>query len=396
MTAAGTAKSSDAVRNGGRLRVLHVFRYFRPDFTGEGLYFEKIEPLLAKRGISNDVLVLAPAGGQSFREETPSHHDHPAQYIARSASSVAASAKLLWWAMRRSRQYRIAHFHSHGDRYFLGKIMMRLLGLRIVQSCTLDDSPTELLESYKRLYRPFVALLLSVIDIFIVISPRLLESALASTPRDRVRFIPQGVALPPPVEESRDEIRRNLGFASDDIMLLFVGGIIERKDPLFLIEMLPRLRASMPHIKLVLVGPNLDDEYERRVTSRIAELGLADCVRQVGYLENPAPYYRGCDIFVFASHQEGFGNVVIEAMAYSLPVVSRLLRGVTDYIIASGRTGFLFTGSDEYCAHIERLVADRRLRGAVGEAARAHVAENFDLADIAAQYSHTYAYLARL
>lgn len=39
--------------------VLHVFRYFRPDFTGEGIYLEKLAPLLAARGIRSDVIAAS-------------------------------------------------------------------------------------------------------------------------------------------------------------------------------------------------------------------------------------------------------------------------------------------------------------------------------------------------
>jgi teichuronic acid biosynthesis glycosyltransferase TuaC len=374
------------------LSVLHVFRYFRPDFTGEGLYFEKIVPLLSSGGVSNSVLVLTAAKAKAVKETSIATGALPIECLGQPGfGALAVSLSLFWWAIRHSRQYQVVHFHTHGDRYFVGKIAMRLLGCRIVQSCTLDDSPPELVASYNRAFRPLVAMLLRVIDLFIVISPRLREAALSMLPSDRVRFIPQGVALPPLPTQSRDGLRAELGFAVDDVLLLFVGALIERKGVLFLIEMMPRLRAKTPDIKLILVGPAFEDEYRARIAARVAQLGLADCVHIIGYLDDPSPYYRISDIFVFASYEEGLPNVLIEAMAYRLPVVARLLPGVSDYIIHSGITGFLFSDPDEYCALIERLAADLCLRDSIGKAARAHVEQKFDLVEIAAKYRCAYA-----
>jgi glycosyltransferase involved in cell wall biosynthesis len=378
-------------RLSGKLRILHIFSYFRPDFTGEGLYFEKIEPRLADHGVVNSVLVLATVEKEAARSSKDPAVKTPGfsvEYLAKAEiSALRISTSLFGWAVRHARHYHLVHFHSHGDRYFLGKIALRLFGCRIVQSCTLDDSPAELVNSYSRPFRPAATMLMRIIDLFIVISPRLSDSALPGT---RMRFIPQGVALPLPSTRSREGERDQFGFAADDLLLLFVGAVTARKDVLFLVEMMPRLRRIIPELKLVVVGPVFEDEYGARFGARIAELGLSDCVCSVGYIDDPGPYFRICDIFVFASHQEGFGNVIIEAMAYRLPVVARLLPGVTDYIIDSGATGYLFGEADEYCVFVERLAADPRLRESIGEAARLRVEQTFDLDKIAAEYLSTY------
>ncbi len=397
MTAEGLRQRSRQTRErpGAKLPVLHVFSYFRPDFTGEGLYFEKIAPLLSRGGIVNSVLVLATVDKQKNRA-TDSVSGAPVEYLAKAeVGALSISTTLLKWAIRHAREYRVAHFHSHVDRYFLGKIALRLLGCRIVQSCTLDDSPSEIVASYSRPFRSVVAILLRVVNLFIVISPRMLNSRPIVLPRDRVRFIPQGVALPPAATESREAARVELGFAADDVLLLFVGAVTHRKNVLFLLEAMPRLRRAIPRLKLVVVGPILEEEYGARIGARIAELDLNDCVRLMGYTDNPGRYFRVCDIFVFASRQEGFGNVIIEAMAHRLPVVSRLLPGVTDYIISPGDTGFLFSNADEYCTSVERLAADPDLRQSIGNAARVRVEQKFDLLKIASEYLSTYSFVAR-
>jgi len=110
----------------------------------------------------------------------------------------------------------------------------------------------------------------------------------------------------------------------------------------------------------------------------------------VGYLEDPSMVYRAADAFVFASREEGFGNVLLEAMAFGLPVVSRRLPGVTDSFVEHGRTGFLFDTSEEYCAAVRDLVRLPAVREEVGAAARRSVVASFDLGAIAARYAALY------
>jgi len=382
------------MRAADNLSVLHIFRYFRPDFTGEGLYFEKIEPLFLAEGLRSTTLVLrtpSPTNERGFREARAGVY-----YLTKRALGEKwLPLKLLCWMLLNAWRYRVVHFHTHGDRYFLSKLLLRLLGRRIVQSCTLDDSPGDLLQSYDPSYRPMIVALLRLVHVYVVISPRLLQSAVGIVPPDRLRLIPQGVLQQNIVTKSRrDDIRAELGFASEDVLALSVGGIVERKDPMFLVEAMPRLRAAIPRLKLVLVGPTLDKEYAARVVARAQQLGVADRVSFVGYRDDPSPYYAISDIFVFASRLEGFGNVLVEAMAHGLPVVSRLLPGVTDSFITSGKTGFLFGDENEYCAQVERLSGDTDLRDAIAAEARRYVEENLSLAKIAGIYCAIYAELA--
>jgi glycosyltransferase involved in cell wall biosynthesis len=113
-----------------------------------------------------------------------------------------------------------------------------------------------------------------------------------------------------------------------------------------------------------------------------------------GYMDDPAPAYGAADAFVFASRNEGFGNVLIEAMAFGLPVVSRRLPGVTDHIVEHGRDGFLFDTDAEYVESVRALISDPSLRGAMGAAARETAVTRFDLGAIAAQYAGIYRKLA--
>jgi len=371
-----------------RARVLHIFRYFRPDFTGEGLYLEKLATHLQRDGISGDVIVErtrapatktdVPAIGQTYYFGTGC--TRPRQFYP------AMTA----WMVANVRKYDVVHFHAQLDRLFLFQLIARMAGRRVVQSSTLDDGLGALVDSYKRPYRPLLRRLCRLIDRAVGISPRLHCDTLRVLPPDRSLLIPQGVNCPPDVTaEQRRGARARWGFADTDIVLLFVGGLCARKDVRFLIE--NRIeKASTGRIRLLIVGPDLEPDYAEGLRRSVADLPDPSDILMPGYMADPSSAYAAADAFVFASRDEGFGNVLIEAMAYGLPVVSRRLPGVTDAFIDHDRTGFLFDTAAEYRDIVTSLVNDPAYRTRIGTTARKVVRETFDLTVIAKRYAALY------
>ena len=374
-----------------RRSVLHVFRYFRPDFTGEGLYVEKLARHLSAHGIESDIVVSTtcpPAG--------PTAGLAPIEGIGRvrffgrpRRSEPTVDPRLLAWLLRHVRDYDVVHLHAQVDRYFLVPLLARLAGRRVIQSCTLDDGLGRVIGSYRGWRRPVARLLSRAIQEVVAISPRLAEDSRRIVPAGRVHLIPQGVDAPPeaPGGEDRAALRARLGLAPAEVVLLFVGSLSRRKGVADLVANQIRLRASAP-LRLLIVGPDLEDDYAAEVRRAAAASGAG--IVFTGYTDDPLPYYRAADMFVFASHAEGFGNVLLEAMANGLPVVSRRLPGVTDWFIDDGRTGLLFDTDEEYRAAVLRLAADPDLRARIGAAARTAALTDFGLPAIAARYAALY------
>jgi glycosyltransferase involved in cell wall biosynthesis len=120
--------------------------------------------------------------------------------------------------------------------------------------------------------------------------------------------------------------------ARDDVILA-VGRFVTEKDFTTLIRAFARL--DRPSARLVILGKGplqhtLDDE--------IARLGLGDRVSLPGYSKEPWTHYAKARCFVSSSISEPFGNVVVEAMAYGLPVVATACDGPLE-ILENGRHG---------------------------------------------------------
>lgn len=184
--------------------------------------------------------------------------------------------------------------------------------------------------------------------------------------RDDVRIWSRGVdaELFHPRRRS-DQLRGAIAPGAEDI-LVYVGRIAPEKRLDILLDAFERIRREAPRrTGLVLVG---DGPMRRRIERR-----NLDGVHLTGYRrgEALAAAYASADAFVFPSDAETFGNVVMEAFASGLPVITVNEGGVKD-LVQPGVTGTLVPARDPEAladATLEAL-ADRSLLRNMGNAAR--------------------------
>ena len=369
-------------------RVLHVLKYYRPDFTGEGVFLERSSAVMQEvaRGVTHDLLVT--------HTQRPGHGPWCATLArvtwltAGPVSDVWRELLLCWWFLRHLHRYEAVHFRTHADWYFLTYVMTRLARRRLVLSATLDDSLPVLVAQYHPRWRRLARRGFQLFDAFISISPRLHAESQTMAKPGRCHLIPCGITVPASQPGARARLRHTLGVANDDPLLIFVGGLCARKDPGLLIEAMPDVLARHPGARLLMVGPPLEADYVRELEA--AALPLGGAVIFAGEQADPHPWFAAADILVFASRLEGFGTVVPEAMAHRLPVVARRLPGVNEGFVLEGENGFLFEDRAQYLAAVLRLTAEPALRARMGRAGAALVAREFDMSRIAARYLRVY------
>lgn len=125
-------------------------------------------------------------------------------------------------------------------------------------------------------------------------------------------------------------------------LLLAVGRLSRQKDYPTLLRAFARLRADRD-AKLIILGQG---ELEGHLRAMSRELGIDEYVDFVGYQMNPAAWMVRCDLFVLSSAWEGFGNVLVEAMACGARVVSTACPSGPDEILEEGRWGRLVPVGD--------------------------------------------------
>ena len=128
---------------------------------------------------------------------------------------------------------------------------------------------------------------------------------------------------------------------------------------------LAQVAAARPGARLLIVG----DGPERPAL----EQRLGPFAHFAGYRkgEDLADHYAAADLFAFASKTETFGNVILEAMASHLPVISTPVSGIPE-VIRDGDTGLTVPERDPVAIAdaVERLIADPALAGEIAERAK--------------------------
>jgi glycosyltransferase involved in cell wall biosynthesis len=117
-------------------------------------------------------------------------------------------------------------------------------------------------------------------------------------------------------------------------------------------------------------------------------------VHRLGVRDDVSRLLQAADIFVFPSRREGFGTVMIEAMACGLPCVVTHQPGITDFIFENdGATGTVVPQEDHerLASAVSALLSERVRAAEIGRLARARVVDEFDIDRIADCYVRFYA-----
>lgn len=151
-----------------------------------------------------------------------------------------------------------------------------------------------------------------------------------------------------------------------------------------LIRAFKLIEQQCPDWDLLIAGAG---ELRSELTQLIESLGLQDRAFLPGRVARPLDLFRKCDLFVLSSRSEGFGNVIVEAMAANLPVISVDCDFGPREIISHGRTGILVV-PDDVAALAESmglLAGDGGLRRTLAENAAASLAR-FQGSEIASRW----------
>jgi glycosyltransferase involved in cell wall biosynthesis len=210
---------------------------------------------------------------------------------------------------------------------------------------------------------PMQRLAATCADAVVVPSPSAARVATdwAGVPADRVVVIPNAVDLA--------DWPTTTG--ADPNHVVFLG----RLDPIKDVPTLVAAVARLPDVQLHIYGDGAD---RSRIERAVVDHGIANRVTLHGAVATPQQALANAGMLVLPSLAEGFGLVLIEAMAAGVPVVATDVPGVRD-VVRDGVTGLLVPAgqSDAMAGAIRRLAADQLLRKRLTTAAAADVRERF-------------------
>ncbi len=162
-----------------------------------------------------------------------------------------------------------------------------------------------------------------------------LTSAFAINP-DRIRVLANPVDVARVRAASAEPIDAPILPPGTGPLIVAAGRLADAKNYPLMIEAFAALAQKMP-VRLCILGQG---ELEGSLRQLIAARGLGDSVSLAGFQANPWKYIARADVFLLTSRYEGFGNVLIEAMACGVPVVATASAGTRD-IVQHGVDGML-------------------------------------------------------
>jgi glycosyltransferase involved in cell wall biosynthesis len=178
--------------------------------------------------------------------------------------------------------------------------------------------------------------------------------------------------------ERRAALRKNAGISDSAVVFGYIGRLVGDKGAPELLKVWETAAERWPDAHLLIVGD--DGEPRDRI---LMDATSSENARRRLHLFKPTrdivEWYAVMDVFILPSHREGFPNVVLEAGAMGLPVITTDALGCIDSVI-DGLTGFIFKYGD--CEGlIEKMTVlykDRQLRDRLGSEGRRRALSEFD------------------
>jgi glycosyltransferase involved in cell wall biosynthesis len=218
-------------------------------------------------------------------------------------------------------------------------------------------------------------------DLIIAISDHIARFTVSRGVRhpERVRRVYHG--LEPPVtkalEREGQHIRQELGIGPDEFLVGNVGRLALQKGQRHLIAAMPLLLERVPRARAIIAGGGDLEDYLRDLAS---EIGVANRVHVLGPRKDVPALMHAIDVFVMPSIWEGFGLVLLEAMAAGRPIVASRVATIPE-VVADGESGILVPAGDPLAlaTALAELAEQPDVAARMGEAGRERLRKQFSV-----------------
>lgn len=270
------------------------------------------------------------------------------------------------WKLRTSlRQERVDMVHTHlihADLY--GTIAAKLAGVKLIISSRHNDD--------KFRNRPLVRWINRALahwhEKIIVISEWVgsFSRDVEKIPAKKIVRIHYGLEPEPLMDQADPQYIRQQFQIPDDVPLIgTIGQLAEQKGQTYLLQAIQQILPQVPDLRVVLIGKG---SLRKTLAQQAKSLGIEKHVTFAGYRTDAIKLLSGFDFFVFPSLWEGFGLVLLEAMALKKAIVASAVSAIPETVL-HGKTGLLVPPK-----HVEKLadamltlLKDKDLRQTLGE-----------------------------
>lgn len=300
------------------------------------------------------------------------------------APSAAADVRALFELRRLLRAERPAILHTHNPKPgVLGRIAGRLARVPVVVNTQhgLYAQPTDRWQRRLPVYA-MERLAAAFSHQELVQNQEDVETLVRTlkVPRRHVTWLGNGIDLRrfDGDRAARSAVRAEWGVGDDDVVIGVVGRLVREKGFAEIVEAARLLRAGGVHAPIVVIGPADPDKRDGLDDDALAT-ARGHGIHFVGRRDDMPRCYAAMDVFLTATHREGFPRAAMEASASGLPIVATDIRGCRQ-VVDDGRTGVLVPVRNPaaLAEAVATLVADPTARARMGAAAAEKARQEFD------------------
>lgn len=175
------------------------------------------------------------------------------------------------------------------------------------------------------------------------------------------------------------ELGKKMECMDADHMMLYIGRIEPRRNSLFLIDILKKLREQGENVCLTVVGTGTED-YVKSFFQKVAEYNLNNYILYEPKLEQKflAEIYGNADLFLLPTNYDIYGMVLLESMYYGLPTISSSCGGA-QMMIQNWNNGVVIDGFDVsvWCDSILHILSNKDIADKMGRQAHKKIIEEF-------------------
>lgn len=193
---------------------------------------------------------------------------------------------------------------------------------------------------------------------------------------------------------SRIQKRQELRIENNHFLLITAGRLVPVKGHTYLIDALAQVVKYISNVRLIFLG---DGELRQDLFSKVKMLKLGDHVSFLG-MRKDVPEILSCsDLFVLPSINEGFGVVLLEAMAMRCPVIATDVGGISE-VVLDGKTGILVPPRDstQLARAIMKLLYDQPMALQMTEYGYQRLKTCFDIRETVSKTENLYKELLRI
>lgn len=338
-----------------------------------------------------------------WRLPLPSHYNshflqHFVNYMLTLVLTTSFAVMSTITLRRLLKQQEINIIHTHGrETAIAASIVNRLTGkkARVIYTPQCPIGPGKL-SWQKKLINIAEIPALKRADHVIAFTPVIKEWLVEqfSVKPSKITPIPVGIAMDE-IEPFLLQRNRN---GNQKPLIMCCGVVSERKNQLSAVKAAAKVLASHPKARFVFTGPIGQSGYLKLINQYIADNNLSNSVEFKGMVTKEELYnlYKDASIFLFPTTAEVQPTVLMEALAFGLPVVSSSIKPIADVVSKSPESAILVDpyDIDGMSAAITKLLEDNDLWQNMSEKAQ-RAAQDFLYDDVAAKTITLYAKLAK-